>query len=80
MFSDSDIAKLNQLHQDIINRTENSIPDLILYWEILPREIWTYYNHTTQGFDNKTWTNVLIILKHWKKHKDLDNDCISHTL
>lgn len=77
MFLQSDIDKLNQLHYDINNRTENSTYDLIFLWETLPKEIWHYYNHTSVGFDNKTWTGVLIVLKHWEKSKNLIDETVS---
>jgi hypothetical protein len=54
MFLQSDIDKLNKLHQDINNRTENSIYDLIYLWEYLPKDIWSHYNQTSEGFNNET--------------------------
>lgn len=77
MFLQSDIDKLNQLHQDINNHTENSTYDLIFLWETLPKKIWHYYNHTPNGFDNKTWASVLIVLKHWEKSKNLTDKTAS---
>ena len=78
MFLQSDIDTLNQLHKDIINRKENSIYDLIYLWEHLPKDIWHYYNQTSEGFNKETRTKILIILKHWDITKDSTNDCLSH--
>lgn len=70
MFLQSDIDKINNLQDLIKTRNPNCNATLITLWETLPKGIWHYYNNTSEGFDNLTWTACLIVLKKWKKFNE----------